>query len=42
MCWGSCCPLVNVVLNTLVECGELDKDVEVSFIMCFVIVYVLL
>ena len=30
MCWGTCCPLVNDVLNALVEVGELDKDAEVS------------
>ena len=42
MCWGSCCPVVNVVLNTLIECGELDKDVEVRFIECYILVYVLL
>ena len=42
MCWGSCCPLVNVVINTLVERGELDKDVKVSVIVCLIVVYVLL
>ena len=42
MCWGTCCPLVNDVINTLVECGELDQDAEVSVIVCFVVVYVLL
>ena len=30
MCWGTCCPLVNTVLNTLVEVGELSVDAEVS------------
>ena len=35
MCWGTCCPLVNDVINTLVECGELDQDAEVSVILCF-------
>ena len=30
MCWGTCCPLVNTVLKTLVEVGELSVDAEVS------------
>ena len=30
MCWGTCCPLVNTVLNTLVQAGELSADAEVS------------
>ena len=30
VCWGSCCPLVNTVLSTLVEAGELSDDAEVS------------
>ena len=42
MCWGACCPLVNVVINTLIECGELDKDTEVSVFVCLIVVYVLL
>ena len=35
MCWGTCCPLVNDVLNSLVEIGELDQDVEVSVSVLF-------
>ena len=30
MCWGTCCPLVNTVLKSLVDMGELDVDTEVS------------
>ena len=30
VCWGTCCPLVNTVLNTLVQAGELSDDAEVS------------
>ena len=30
MCWGTCCPLVNTVLKSLVEVGELSVDAEVS------------
>ena len=30
MCWGDMCPLVNTVLKTLVEVGELSVDAEVS------------
>ena len=30
MCWGSCCPLVNLMLKSLVEIGELDMNTEVS------------
>ena len=30
MCWGTCCPLVNTVLKSLVDVGELDVDTEVS------------
>ena len=30
ICWGTCCPLVNTILNTLVEVGELSEDAEVS------------
>ena len=41
MCWGTCCPLVNEVLNALVEVGELDKDAEVS-VSVFIVVYMLL
>ena len=35
MCWGSCCPLVNFTLNTLVDIGELNEDAEVS-VLCYV------
>ena len=31
MCWGSCCPLVNLTLKSLVEIGELGMNTEVSF-----------
>ena len=41
MCWGTCCPLVNDVLNALVEVGELDKDAEVS-VSVFIVVYMFL
>ena len=37
MCWGSCCPLVNSALNTLVQVGELNDDAEVS--VCVIILY---
>ena len=30
MCWGTCCPLVNTVLKSLVDVGELSVDAEVS------------
>ena len=30
ICWGTCCPLVNKMLSTLVEVGELSEDAEVS------------
>ena len=30
ICWGTCCPLVNTMLSTLVEVGELSEDAEVS------------
>ena len=30
VCWGSCCPLVNCTLSTLVRIGELNEDAEVS------------
>ena len=30
ICWGTCCPLVNTMLNALVEVGELSEDAEVS------------
>ena len=30
VCWGTCCPLVNTVLSTLVEAGELSDDAEVG------------
>ena len=30
MCWGTCCPLVNTMLKSLVDIGELDVDTEVS------------
>ena len=30
MCWGTCCLLVNTMLSTLVEVGELSVDAEVS------------
>ena len=42
MCWGSCCPLVNCTLNTLVKVGELNEDAEVSvyFIyFCIILLY---
>ena len=29
MCKGRCCALVNDVINTLTEQGELDPDAEV-------------
>ena len=29
VCWGSCCPLVNSTVNTLVRVGELNQDAEV-------------
>ena len=29
MCKGRCCALVNDVINTLIEQGELDPDAEV-------------
>ena len=35
MCWGTCCPLVNTVLSTLVEVGELSVDAEVSVSVLF-------
>ena len=31
ICWGSCCPLVNLMLKSLVEIGELGMNTEVSF-----------
>ena len=34
VCWGSCCPLVNCAINTLVRVGELNEDAEVS-VMCY-------
>ena len=42
ICWGTCCPLVNTMLSTLVEVGELSEDAEVSvsvlydFYMCLI------
>ena len=33
VCWGSCCPLVNSAISTLVRVGELNEDAEVS-VMC--------
>ena len=35
VCWGSCCPLVNSALNTLVHVGELNDDAEVSVSVLF-------
>ena len=32
VCWGTCCPLVNDVVNTLVECGELNQDAELNVV----------
>ena len=42
MCWGTCCPLVNDVLNAIVEVGELDKDAEVSVSVFYCCVYVII
>ena len=42
MCWGTCCPLVNDVLNAIVEVGELDKDTEVSVGVLYCCVYVVI
>ena len=42
VCWGTCCPLVNTVLNTLVHAGELSDDAEVSVCVLFKCVYFLL
>ena len=45
VCWGTCCPLVNTVLNTLVQAGELSDDAEVGVyllsecIYCVIIEY---
>ena len=36
MCKGHCCALVNDVINTLTEQGELDPDAEV--ILCVLLV----
>ena len=44
MCWRTCCPLVNTVLNTLVEVGELSVDAEVSvsvLLECMVLICVI-
>ena len=30
MCWETCCPLVNTLLKSLVDVGELSVDAEVS------------
>ena len=30
VCWGKCCPLVNLTLKSLVEIGELPMNTEVS------------
>ena len=35
ICWGTCCPLVNTMLSTLVEVGELSEDAEVSVSVLF-------
>ena len=35
ICWGTCCPLVNRMLSTLVEVGELSEDAEVSVSVLF-------
>ena len=40
VCRGMCCTLVNDVVNTLVECGELDQDAEVSVILVCCVVYI--
>ena len=43
MCWGSCCPLVNTALNTLVQVGELNDDAEVSlFVLSWCIICVII
>ena len=38
MCWGSCCPLVNTALNTLVHVGELNDDAEVSLSVLYCVI----
>ena len=34
LCGGSCCRLVNSVIDALVEEGELDPNAEVYIILC--------
>ena len=38
MCWGSCCPLVNTALNTLVHVGELNDNAEVSLSVLYCVI----
>ena len=37
--WGKCCTLVNDVVNTLVERGELDPEAKVNIILVCCVVY---
>ena len=39
VCWGTCCPLVNTVLNTLVQAGELNDDAEVGVYLLLKCIY---
>ena len=41
LCGGSCCKLVNSVINALVEEGELDPNAEVWCLELFVSVLLL-
>ena len=41
LCSGSCCTLVNSVINALVEEGDLDPNAEVGWLELFVSVLLL-
>ena len=34
LCKGQCCPLVNDLINILVEYGEIDPNAEVNIVYC--------